>query len=157
MGMFEAFEKCVWNTILQCSCPHTSSTGDIIVLPFHSKNYIREIPTLVSPILLSWSWSQFSSDVSPWPMNCSWVYTRWWWWVKWYNHYITNLVMLPWCTEYLISQCKTRASRIWKYQMSKWWFKSCFCNCKIYMSTIFEYLQINSNKILTPTWRFSVK
>ena len=108
MGMFEAFEKCVWNTILQCSCPHTSSTGDIIVPSFHSKNYITEIPTLVSPILLSWSWSQFSSDVSPWPMNCSWVYTRWWWWVKWYNHYITNLVMLPWCTEYLISQCKTR-------------------------------------------------
>ena len=108
MGMFEAFEKCVWNTILQCSCAHTSSTGDIIVLPFHSKNYIREIPTLVSPILLSWSWSQFSSDVSPWPTNCSWVYTRWWWWVKWYNHYITNLVMLPWCTEYLISQCKIR-------------------------------------------------
>ena len=108
MGMFEAFEKCVWNTMLQCSCPHTSSTGDIIVLPFHSKNYIREIPTLVSPILFSWSWSQFSSDVSPWPMNCSWVYTRWWWWVKWYNHYITNLVMLPWCTEYLISQCKIR-------------------------------------------------
>ena len=126
-------------------------------LSFQKLHY-RNTNFLVSPILLSWSSSQFSSDVSPWPMNCSWVYTRWWWWVKWYNHYITNLVMLPWCTEYLISQCKTwtisRASRIWKYQMSKWWFKSCFCNCKIYISTIFQYLQINSNVCLVKPCRW---